>query len=124
MRDPWIKRAAALLFGGLMGAYIPGQGRFWIFGILVMLGLRLLFWRPRDFFGRLFRPEIPVLAASLLFGFVYGALAERMLPGPLILDRVEIVGLIKDWNVSESLAVGIVRVEEGEVKGQSYRLTV
>jgi len=124
MRDPWIRRAVALLFGGLIGAYIPVEGRFWIFGIIVLLGVRLLLWRPRDFFGRVFRPEIPLLAASLLMGFVYGALAERTLPEPLVLDRVEIVGLLKDWNVAEDKAVGIIRVEEGEVKGQTYRLSV
>ena len=42
MRDPWIGRGAALLIGGLSGAYIPVQGRFWLFGILVLLGVRLL----------------------------------------------------------------------------------
>lgn len=124
MRDPWIRRAVALLLGGLSGAYIPVQGRFWIFGILVLLGVRLILWRPRDFFGRVFRPEIPLLAASLLLGFVYGALAERTLPEPLILDQVEIVGLLKDWNESEDKAIGIICVEEGEVKGQTYRLSV
>ncbi|WP_298201618.1 DNA internalization-related competence protein ComEC/Rec2 [Desulfosporosinus sp.] len=125
MRDPWIIRALALLVGGLSGAYVPVQGRFWVFGILILLGVRLIiFWRPRDFFGRLFRPEIPLLAASLLLGFVYGALAERSLPEPLILDRVEIVGLIKDWNVSKDKVVGVISVEEGEVRGQTYRLTV
>lgn len=124
MRDRWIIRAAALLIGGLIGAYVPVQGRFWILGILILLAIRLIWWRPRDFFGRLFRPEIPLLAASLLLGFVYGALAERILPEPLILDRVEIVGLIKDWNVSKDMAVGIIDVNEGEVKGEKYRLTV
>ena len=124
MRDPWIGRAAALLLGGLSGAYIPVQGRFWLFGILILLAVRLLWWRPRDFFGRVFRPEIPLLAASLLLGFVYGALAERTLPEPIILDRVEIVGLLEDWNVAEDKVLGIVRVEEGGLKGQAYRLTV
>ncbi|WP_367142660.1 ComEC/Rec2 family competence protein [Desulfosporosinus sp.] len=124
MRDPWIRRAAVLLVGGYFGAYIPVQGRVWIFGLLVLLGVRLLLWRPRDFFGRVFRPEIPLLAASLLLGFVYGALAERALPEPLVLDRVEIVGLVKDWNAAEDKVVGIILVEEGEVKGQTYRLSV
>jgi len=124
MRDLWIRRAVALLIGGLIGAYTPVQGRFWVFGILVLLEVRFLLWRPRDFFSRMFRPEIPLLAASLVLGFVYGALAERSLPEPLILDRVEIVGLLKDWNINEDMAVGLLRIENGEVKGQSYRLSV
>jgi len=124
MRDPWIRRAVALLIGGLSGAYIPVQEHIWILGILVLLGGRLILWRPRDFFGRVFRPEIPLLAVSLLLGFVYGAFADRTLPEPLILDRVEIVGLLRDWNISEDKVVGIIDVEEGEVKGQTYRLTV
>ena len=124
MKDPWIGRAAALLVGGLSGAYLPEQVRLWAFGVLLMLGVRLVLWRPRDFFGRVFRPEILLLGASLVLGFVYGALADRTLPEPLILDHVEIVGLLKDWNIAEDRAVGIVRVEEGEeLKGQTYRLT-
>ncbi|HWQ43945.1 MAG TPA: DNA internalization-related competence protein ComEC/Rec2 [Desulfosporosinus sp.] len=140
MRDPWIGRAAALLIGGLCGAYLPEQGFFWVLGILVLLGVRLILWRPRDFFGRVFRPEILLLGASLLLGFTYGTLADRTLPEPLVLEHVEIVGLIKDWNVAEDKVVGIVRVEgsEGgvpkkgedptdlqqELKGQTYRMTV
>ena len=140
MKDPWIGRAAALLIGGLCGAYLPGQGRFWVLGILVLFGVRLVLWRPRDFFGRVFRPEILLLGVSILLGFGFGALAERTLPEPLSLDHVEIVGLIQDWNLSEDKVVGIVRVEESEggaskmgetpadlqqeLKGQTYQLTV
>ncbi|HBW36600.1 ComEC/Rec2 family competence protein [Desulfosporosinus sp. BICA1-9] len=124
MKDPWIGRTVAILVGGICGSYIPEQSRFLVFGILVLLGVRLVLWRPRDFFGRVFRPEILLLGASLLLGFGYGALAERTLPEPLILDRVEIVGLIKDWNVNQDMAVGILCVEEGELRGQAYRLTV
>src|SRR5680860_1366896 len=98
MRDPWIGRAAALLVGGICGAYLPAQVLFWAFGVLLLLGVRLVLWRPRDFFGRVFRPEIILLGASLLLGFVYGGLAERTLPEPVTLDHVEIVGQIQDWN--------------------------
>ena len=124
MKDPWIGRAAALLIGGFSGAYLPEQVRLWVFGVLVLIGVRLVLWRPRDFFGRVFRPEILLLGASLLLGFVYGALADRNLPAPLTLDHVEIVGLLKDWNIAEDRAVGIVRAEEVGTDGQTYRLTV
>jgi len=141
MKDPWIGRAAALLIGGLSGAYLPETVRLWAFGVLILLGVCLVLWRPRDFFGRVFRPEILLLGASLLLGFVYGGLADRTLPGPIALDHVEIVGQIQDWNISKDRVVGIVRVEEGEggaskdtgdapadlrqeLKGQTYRLTV
>jgi len=143
MKDLWIRRAAALLIGGLSGAYLPEQARLWAFGVLVLLGVRLVLWRPRDFFGRVFRPEILLLGATLLLGFGYGALADRTLPAPLSLDHVEIVGLLKDWNIAEDRAVGIVRVEDvgtdvvvqkntadastdlrQELKGQTYRLTI
>jgi len=141
MRDPWIGRATALLIGGLSGAYLPEQGRLWAFGVLVLLWIRLVMWRPRDFFSRVFHPEILLLAASLLLGFMQGGLADRTLPQPITLDQVGIVGHIRDWNIAEDKAVGIVRVEEGEgretkdangapvnlgqeLKGQTYRLTV
>ncbi|TGE39824.1 DNA internalization-related competence protein ComEC/Rec2 [Desulfosporosinus fructosivorans] len=147
MKDPWIGRATALLIGGVSGAYLPEQARLWAFGVLILLGVRLVFWRPRDFFGRVFRPEILLLGASLLFGNGYGALADRTLLDPISLDHVGIVGHIQDWNISEDKIVGIVRVEEVEggtskdtsdtadtayalgehwrgLYGQSYRLTV
>jgi len=140
MKDFWIGRAAALLIGGLCGSYLSAQARFWVLGILVLLGVRLVLWRPRDFFGRVFRPEILLLGASLLLGFGFGSLAERTLLEPLIVDQLEIVGLIKDWNMSEDKVVGLVRVEESEggmakmgeapadlqqeLQGQTYWLTV
>lgn len=124
MRDLWIRRSAALLSGGLIGAYVPAQGRLWMLGMLILLALRLIFWRPRDFFAKLFRPEIPILAVSLVVGFIYGALAESILPEPLNLDRAEVIGCLQDWNIYKDKAVGIIRVEEGELKGQSYRLSV
>jgi competence protein ComEC len=125
MKDPWIGRAAALLIGGISGAYLPEQVRLWAFGILILLEIRLVLWRPRDFFGRVFRPEIILLGASLMLGFAYGALADRTLPEPVILDKVEIVGLIKDLNILADKEVGTLYVEEGdELKGQTYRLTV
>ncbi|OLN30507.1 DNA internalization-related competence protein ComEC/Rec2 [Desulfosporosinus metallidurans] len=143
MKDTWIRRSAALLIGGMVGAYLPEPTRIWGLAFLVLIGVRLVLWRPRDFFGRVFRPEIVLLGASLLFGFVYGALADRTLPEPLILDHVEIVGLLQDWNMLEDKAVGTLRVEKvepgadtqknlsntqadlrQELKGQTYRLTV
>ncbi len=141
MKDSWIGRSAALLIGGLSGAYLPEQVRLWAFGVLVLLGVRLVSWRPRDFFGRVFRPEIFLLGASLLLGFVYGGLADRTLAEPIALDQVRIVGRIQDWNISEDKIVGILRVEEGVggtskeavdvladplvgLNGQNYRLTV
>ncbi|SPF34645.1 DNA internalization-related competence protein ComEC/Rec2 [Candidatus Desulfosporosinus infrequens] len=140
MKDPWIGRATALLIGGLSGASLPEPPRLWVFGVLVLLGVRLLLWRPRDFFGRVFRPEILLLGASLLLGFGYGALADCSLPTPLTLDHAEIVGLLKDWNIAEDKGVGLVCVEDvrteavarkntgdglkKELYGQTYRLTV
>ena len=112
MRDLWIGRAAALLIGAFSGAYLPEQARLWAFGVLILLGIRLILWRPWDFFGRVFRPEILMLGASVVLGFAYGGLADRTLPEPLILKHVEIIGLLEGWNITEDRAVGLVRVEE------------
>lgn len=150
MRDPWIWRAAALLMGGLSGAYLPERVSFYFLGIIILMGVRLVWWQPRDFCGRVFRPEILLLGVSFLLGFVYGALADRTLPEPVTVDHVKVVGLLKDWNIVEDRAVGIVFLEEigtyssvkyqssktiadradapadlqQELSGQSYRLTV
>ncbi|MDQ7092268.1 ComEC/Rec2 family competence protein [Desulfosporosinus sp. PR] len=143
MKDPWIGRSASLLGGGLCGAFLPEQLRVWVLGVLFLLGVRLLFWRPRDFFGKVYRPEILLLSASFLLGFMYGAFAEGALPEPLTLDNVEISGVLKDWNPGADKSLGILMVEdadrkddgqsktgydpqelERELKGQTYRLTV
>lgn len=124
MKDPWVARATVLLLGGLSGAYFPQAGSFWAMGILGLLGVPLIFWKPRDFFGHVFRPEILLLAASLMLGFVYGSLADRVLLEPLSLDRVEIVGTIQDWSMADDRMVGLLCVEEGDLKGQTYRLSV
>ena len=143
MRDLWIGRAAALLLGGLCGAYFPDHLRLWAGGVLLVLGLSLALWRPRDFFGRVWRPEAVLMGASLLLGFVYGAFAGRTLPEPLVLERVEITGQVLDWNVLEDKVSGKLRVESGEnafasqlndggvpvnmeqgLRGQTYLLTV
>lgn len=138
MKDPWLGRSAALLIGGMCGACLPEQIRLYFLGVLVLLGVRLLFWRPGDFFGRVFRPEILLLGVSFLLSFGYGALADHALPAPFSLDHVELVGLLKDWSAAEDKAVGIVCVEEvgvtkdmdvpadlkQELSGQTYRLIV
>lgn len=143
MKDLWIGRSAALLSGGLCGALMAEQLRIFAFGVLFLLGIRLVFWRPRDFFGKVYRSEVLLLGASLLLGFIYGALAERTLPVPLTLDNVEITGVLKDWNLGSDKSVGTLLIEEAEIgvseqnktgyaqadlkqelKGQTYRLTI
>nr|WP_088188505.1 ComEC/Rec2 family competence protein [Desulfosporosinus sp. FKA] len=133
MRDPWVGRSAALLCGGLCAALTPESLRFWVFGVLCLLGLRLvLFWRPRDFWGKVYRPEFLLLAVTLLLGYMYGALTDRMLLEPLTLNRVEITGVLRDWNAGSDKSVGVLLVEKAvadselreELGGQSYRLVV
>lgn len=133
MRDHWVGRSAALLGGGLCAALTPESLRFWMFGVLCLLGLRLVFfWRPRDFLGKVYRPEFLLLAVTLLLGYMYGALADRMLLEPLTLNRVEITGTLRDWDVGSDKSVGVLLVERAvangelreELGGQSYRLVV
>lgn len=141
MKDLWIGRAAALLTGGFLATVLPEMVRYWVLGFMVLIGVRLLLWRPRDFFGRIFRPEILLLGASILVGFAYSAIAERDLPSPLMLDRVEVVGRLTDWNMMTDQAVGTLRIEEvngalltdvdqkgtmvqEQWSGQTYRLNV
>ncbi|AFM42910.1 ComEC/Rec2-related protein [Desulfosporosinus acidiphilus SJ4] len=112
MRDPWVLRSAALLSGGLCGALTAAPFRFWLLGFFCLLGVRLLYWQPRDFFGKVYRPEILLLGVSLLLGFIYGSLAERTLLEPLALNKVEITGTLKDWNIGPDKTVGTIFIEE------------
>lgn len=133
MRDIWIRRYSFLLAGGLLGVLTPEIMRIWLFAVLVLLGLRLWFWRARDFFGKLLKPEIMILAAGFLIGVLYGFTGNSGLEQPLMLNNVQITGVLEDWNKTADGATGVIKVEDAdlglegsgrEAIGKTYRLRV
>ncbi|KLU59601.1 ComEC family competence protein [Peptococcaceae bacterium CEB3] len=138
MRDPWLNRAVAILAGGGLALFLPPGVQIWG-GVFCLLVAGALFqWRPGDFFGRLRRAEICLLAASLLTGYLYGTAAFRLLPAPVLLKDVEVRGVLQDWQRESDRAVGILRLDSPQsvaaggqgagtglpIGGERYRLAV
>lgn len=138
MRDIWARRFACLLAGGFLGVEMMEKLRLLFFLILLLLGVRLWFWRPRDFFGQLRKPEILILAVGFGVGVLYGYTGNSQLEKPLILNRVQVSGVLQDWNKSSDSATGVFLVKDVDfgaeestsldrsagIKGKTYRLRV
>ncbi|WP_019851246.1 DNA internalization-related competence protein ComEC/Rec2 [Desulfitobacterium sp. PCE1] len=130
MRDPWIKKLTASLIGGLIGVYTPEPMWWMVLGIFLWVLLRIVFWRPRDFFGPELWPEILILCASILVGFGFGQTGKFELAPPLTLSPVQVVGELKDWSLHEEGAAGLfevlepVTVQESALAQKSYSLRV
>ena len=132
MRDFWTRRVVAFLIGGVGGTYLSISVGLWVLGILSLLFVRIWFWRPKDFWGRVFRPEALLIAAGVVVGFIYGMTAQHEWPKPLSLNYIQLSGQLLDWSESSDKAFGLFRVEDGTgdqdvltvLRGQKYRLTV
>ncbi|MDI6813826.1 MAG: ComEC/Rec2 family competence protein [Desulfitobacteriaceae bacterium] len=111
MRDGWLQRALSVLAGGGFALFLPEDFRPWVLAVLLLLGVRFWFWRPRDFFGQLKRPELLLLGAIFIAGYLYGMAAERILPEPLTLETVEVTGVLKDWSRLSDKASGTITLE-------------
>lgn len=112
MRDLWTRRIASLLLGGIIGVYTPERMRWIVLGVFLLLVIRMGLWKPRDFFGPSFRPEILVLGIGLFVGIIYGMTGNAGLEKPLVLNRVEVVGELMDWTTNNEGASGIIKVLE------------
>jgi competence protein ComEC len=132
MKDLWSRRAAALLIGGIGGIYLPAAAGFWVMGILLLLLIRLWFWWPEDFWGRVYRPEIFLTAAGIIVGVVFGLTVPQQWPEPLTIKYIQLNGTLLDWSENAAKATGVFEVEGGAgdqeiiagLRGQKYRLTV
>ncbi|MHB1651001.1 MAG: DNA internalization-related competence protein ComEC/Rec2 [Desulfitobacteriaceae bacterium] len=96
----------------MLSSYLPQVVELWALGIIVLLMIRLWFWQPRDFFGRLWHKEFILLGISLIVGYLYGMVGETSLQEPLVLNQVEVRGVLETWGQTEGKAVGVFTVEE------------
>ncbi len=123
MKDWWVWRLTTLLTGGLAAVFLPSSGKILVLGILLLFMLRLWWWKPQDFFSRLFKPEIILLSVTLIVGYLYGLTAETRTEDPIVLDRVKVVAALKDWQVTKGRATGEVLIEsceEGAKEGSGF----
>ncbi|MGI6451374.1 MAG: hypothetical protein ACOX3R_14270 [Desulfitobacteriia bacterium] len=99
-----------------MAVYSPQEVRIIFLAFFLLLLFRLWFWwKPKDFVGRLSRPEILLLVCSLAVGYVYGLSAEKSLAEALVIEEVQIEGRLKDWVQNESSGQGILLIRKAEV---------
>ncbi|MGI1657648.1 MAG: ComEC/Rec2 family competence protein [Desulfitobacterium sp.] len=112
MRDAWVRRLCALLIGGLIGVYTPKTMWWIVLGLFLWVLIRIVLWKPQDFFGPSLRPEIFILCASILVGFVFGQTGKHDLAPPLTISQAHLVGELRDWSINDEGAVGIFEILE------------
>lgn len=112
MRDLWTRRIASLLLGGIIGVYTPELMQWIVLGVFLLLILRMGLWKPRDFFGPSFRPEILILGVGLFVGSIYGMTGNAGLEKPLIINQVQVVGELTDWITNDEGATGTFKILE------------
>lgn len=123
MKDKLSRFIAALLIGGFLAVYSPQEVRIIFLAFFLLLLFRLWFWwKPKDFVGRLSRPEILLLVCSLAVGYVYGLSAEKSLAEALVIEEVQIEGRLKDWVQNESSGQGILLIRKAEVIKKTLEL--
>lgn len=110
MRDLWTRRCASLLLGGMFGIYTPESMRWLVLGVFLLLVLRIGLWKPRDFFGPSFRPEILILGLGLLVGIIYGMTGNLGMERPLLLNRVQVVGELMEWSTKDAEGTGTFKI--------------
>ncbi|RNC29918.1 MAG: ComE operon protein 3 [Candidatus Dichloromethanomonas elyunquensis] len=129
MKDPLLRRAAAVVCGGFIAVQPKQEVRIWILAFLVLLFIRLWFlWKPSDFWGKMYKPEISFLAAGILIGFIYGMTAERIIAPPLLIQEIELEGKLEQWKMDQAEAEGVILLENtpqyAEGLGQKYAIYV
>lgn len=140
MRDPWLGWSLAVLSGGMLGVFCPDENKRWTLLILLLSlsFLIALFRQKRDFFGQVYRPRVMLAFVSIFVGYLAGWTGLAGLPEPVVADRAELTGLVKDWQIEQDKAVGILRLDDiqttaesadssdlaEKTRGGQYRLTV
>ncbi|NLI92418.1 MAG: DNA internalization-related competence protein ComEC/Rec2 [Peptococcaceae bacterium] len=126
MKDQFMRHAAAILLGGFIAVQIKQEVRIWILAFFVLLLIRVFYWKPADFWGRMNKPEIFLLSAAILIGFFYGMTAERIIAGPLIIQETVLQGKIEDWSIDHTVAKGIILLQNDKQihKGLGERYSI
>ncbi|UWG96883.1 DUF4131 domain-containing protein [Dehalobacter sp. DCM] len=130
MKDIFVRLAAAVLVGGFISVITVKEVWVYLFLFCMLLFLGIVFvWKPRDFVGRMVKPEVILVAFSLLVGFICGIPAEKKVAPPLIIDNVAIQGRLMNWSMDGTAGRGMLLVEDGEQRvssrmGCTYNLRV
>ncbi len=112
MTDKLVWQVSTVLVGGALGIGSDMEVRIWILAFLLMFLIWIWFlYKPRDFYGRLKRPEVLLLTCGLIVGFLYGFQEEKNIPSPIIIEDIKVEGILTDWVLEESIARGIIKLD-------------
>lgn len=112
MKDHLIRPAIAVLLGGFIAVCVPREVRIFILAFFLLLLFRLWFlWKPRDFFGRMVRPEVLLLAVGVVSGFLYGMTGDKLIAPSLTIGKIQLEGKISDWKQDKTVARGEIVIE-------------
>jgi len=113
MKDKLMWQAAAVLLGGFTAVHCKYEVRIWVLAFFILLLCRLrLLWEPKDFCGRLYKPEIFLLACSMIIGYFYGMTADKALAPPLVIQEITLEGELGEWTITENTGSGFFIVED------------
>lgn len=112
MKDKLVRLTTAVLSGGFIVVHTSREVRIFILAFFILLLVRLwFFWKPQDFLGRVYRPEVLLLACSIICGYLYGMTAEKLFTSPLIIEEIEVEGKLTDWMIDDLAGRGIFTVQ-------------
>ncbi|MGI5901561.1 MAG: DNA internalization-related competence protein ComEC/Rec2 [Desulfitobacteriia bacterium] len=129
MRDKLTRPAVAIILGVVMAVYCKQEVRIWVLALLILgfWGL-IAFWKPKDFWGKISRPEVLLLAVGVLSGFLYGLSAEKIILKPYIQKNIQVEGCLSTWSIDQQSGQGIIVLDEQFRKefslGDKYTLRV
>lgn len=114
MNDRLLRLAAAVITGGFITVNLDRDVRIFLAAFFLLLLLRIWFlWKPSDFVGRYVRPEVILLACSVLAGALYGFTGDRLLAEPLVIEEIQLEGKLTDWVSGDIGGRGVFRTEAG-----------
>lgn len=113
MKDKLMWQAAAVLLGGFTAVQCKHEFRIWVLAFFILLLCRLrVLWKPKDFCGRLYKPEIFLLACGVVIGYFYGMTADKALAPPLVIQEITLEGELREWSIAGNTGSGFFIVED------------
>lgn len=128
MKDIFVRQVLAVLAGGFISVCGSKDARVWMLLFCVVLLAGTVFvWKPGDFAGRTYKPEVILLSCSLFVGFLYGIPAENRIATPLVIENVAIEARLIDWSLDKEASQGqIILAYAGQnadlLSGKKYNL--
>ncbi|NLP43354.1 MAG: DNA internalization-related competence protein ComEC/Rec2 [Peptococcaceae bacterium] len=125
MKDRLARPAVAILCGGWAAVWTSLEVRLFLLAFFALMLFRLwLIWKPEDFYGRIVKPEILLLIAGVIAGFIYGMPADKYIAEPLNLTNIEAEGKLIHWQIDQDLLRGTFEIQNLKLATEKAKDTV